>query len=86
MISGKDQEDKAALSLYDFPLCMNLIRKIDCFRFIPICPTFNGWRCTTEKAETGVEVIGNEEKGNIMQNNSQKADDSNTRLMVVTKL
>ncbi|XP_014674568.1 PREDICTED: solute carrier family 23 member 2-like [Priapulus caudatus] len=37
-----DTEDRTNGSTYDFPFGMNLVRKVSCFRYVPICPTFSG--------------------------------------------
>ena len=40
---------------YDIPLVTKYIRKVACFRIIPICPTFAGWR-KVKKTNKDVEL------------------------------
>ncbi|XP_066445353.1 solute carrier family 23 member 1 [Eleutherodactylus coqui] len=36
------------LKTYDFPFGMKLLKKVKCFRWLPICPTFKGFKTKTK--------------------------------------
>lgn len=36
---------------YDFPIGMGLVRRLGCLRYLPICPTFQGFKPSCHKYE-----------------------------------
>lgn len=36
--------DTVTSDTYDFPVGMGLVRKMNCLRYLPICPTFRGFK------------------------------------------
>nr|XP_005989382.1 PREDICTED: solute carrier family 23 member 1 [Latimeria chalumnae] len=39
-----NSETVAGLKSYDFPVGMDLVRKVECMKYIPVCPAFKGFR------------------------------------------
>ncbi|XP_073680906.1 solute carrier family 23 member 1 [Garra rufa] len=46
------------IDTYDFPIGMGLVRKLDCLRYLPICPTFRGFKpsCCKYKEEDDMKI------------------------------
>lgn len=55
--SSDDGDSQDSLRCYDLPLVMPFIRRVEWFRFVPICPTFS-------RKKRGVEVNTERVNGN----------------------
>ncbi|XP_075457736.1 solute carrier family 23 member 1 isoform X2 [Ascaphus truei] len=51
-----NSETSEDLRTYDFPCGMNLIKRIKCFKYIPVCPVFKGFKPTQCKTSTNNTV------------------------------
>ena len=52
--TSRDEADEKHSKTYDIPLITKYIRKVACFRFIPVCPSFAG--CRKEKETGDIEL------------------------------
>ncbi|XP_069810350.1 solute carrier family 23 member 1 [Dendropsophus ebraccatus] len=53
----------ADLKTYDFPCGMKLVKKVKCFRWLPICPVFKGFKAAAQK-ETTKEIVNHDLESN----------------------
>ena len=58
--SSDDHSTEKESDTYDIPFITKYIRKVACFRFIPVCPSFTGCRKEKETGDTELRVAKTE--------------------------
>ncbi|XP_030637125.1 solute carrier family 23 member 1 [Chanos chanos] len=48
-------DDSMEASTYNFPIGMGLVRRVDCLRYLPVCPTFRGFRTSRRRSSSRCE-------------------------------
>ena len=43
MLNNNEATQKESVQIYEFPIGMDFVRRVNIYKYVPICPTFRGW-------------------------------------------
>ena len=57
LIGGTDVSSTEDFKMYDLPIGMDHMRRVNCYRYNPVCPTFDRWCCSCKGKDYEVSSV-----------------------------